>query len=57
MIFKVGHIPPCSDASEVRVALMPSLCGMLVYSDLTSIVAKRVLGGSGVGIAKMVRKK
>ena len=30
---------------------------MLVYNDLTSIVARMVFDGSGVGMVKMVRKK
>ena len=37
--------------------LIPSVCGMLVYNDLTSIVATMVLGGNGVSRSKMVCKK
>lgn len=48
---------PCLLSSASRVARIPSLCGMLVYRDFTSIVAKIVLGGNGVGILNMVCKK
>ena len=40
-----------------KTALMPLLCGMLVYSDLTSMVEMIVLGGNGVAMLKMVCKK
>lgn len=57
MTLRSGHIGPCLDVKAFKVDLMPSLCGMLVYRDFTSMVAKMVFGGSGVGIVKMVCRK
>ena len=48
---------PCVVSNASRIALIPSLCGMLVYNDLTSMVAIMVLGGSGVWMVKMVCKE
>ena len=39
MTSRSGHMRPCLVSSASRMALIPSLCGMLVYNDLTSIVA------------------
>ena len=36
---------------------IPSSCGMFVYRDLTSSVARIVLRGKGVGICRMVCRK
>ena len=57
MILRNGHMRPCLVSNDSRTALIPSLCGMLVYSDLTSMVAVIVLGGNGVSKLKMVCKK
>ena len=57
MTLRSGHMRPCVVSNASRMALIPSLCGMLVYNDLTSMVAIMVLGGSGVWILKMVCKK
>ena len=57
MTLRSGHMRPCVVINASRIALIPSLCGMLVYNDLTSMVAIMVLGGSGVWILKMVCKK
>ena len=56
MISQSGHMHPClSNAS--RTALIPSACRMLLYNDLTSMVAMMMLGGNGVPRLKMVFKK
>ncbi len=57
MTLQSGHMHPCVLSNASRIALIPSLCGMLVYNDLTSMVAIMVLGGCGVWILKMVCKK
>ena len=48
---------PCLFSSASRTALIPSVCGMLVYNDLTSMVAMMVSGGNGVSRLKMVCRK
>ena len=57
MTLRRGHKRPCLESNALRVAFIPSRCGMFVYSDLTSIVAMIVLGGKGVSMLKMVCKK
>ena len=48
---------PCMVSNASRTALISSSCGILVYNDLTSMVARIVLGGNGVSRLKMVCKK
>ncbi len=48
---------PCLVSNASRVAWIPSSCRMFVYNDLTSIVARMVFGGNGVGRLKMVCRK
>ncbi len=53
MTLQSGHIHPCVVSNASRIALIPSLCGMLVYNDLTSMVVMMVLGGSGLWMVKI----
>ena len=39
---------PCMVSDASRIALIPLSCGMLVHNDLTSVVARIVLGDNGV---------
>ena len=57
MTLRRGHMHPCLVSNASRVAWIPSSCGMFVYNDLTSIVARMVFGGNGVGRLKMVCRK
>ena len=57
MTLQSGHMHPCLLLNASRTALIPSACGMLVYNNLTSMVAMIVLGGNGVSRLKMVCKK
>ena len=57
MTLQSGHMHPCVVSNASRIALIPSLCGMLVYNDLTSIVAMIVLGGGGVWMVKIFCEK
>ncbi len=57
MTLQSGHMHPCFVSNASRIALIPSLCGMLVYNDLTSIVVMMVLGGSGVWMVKIFCEK
>ena len=56
MTLRSGHMHPCVVSNASGIALI-SLCGKLVYNDLTSMVAVMVLGASGACMVKMVCKK
>ena len=58
MILRNGHMRRClvSNDPNMRTTLIPSLWGILVYNDMTSIVAMMVLGGIGVSTLKMACK-